>query len=541
MIEYRKITADVAIIGGGLTGTIAAFELAKAGLKVTVVRDGRGASPHVAGFNVAGAEKGDSIGVFVEDTKESAQGQADPALVDILCNGSAELPEYLKIVGFAFDTDENGTLKARKSLGSSYARVVGKGNSSGAEILSIIDKDLRQRENVSILEKARALRLLQKNSHITGALVYEKQTDSFAVIEAPRVLLASGGYAGIFPFTSNSRDISGDTVAMALLAGAHATDLEFVQFEPSCAVWPESIRGKGMITTLFYEGATLKNALGERFMLAASPRGEQVNKDVLAKAIAKELREGRETPHGGVWFDASGVDSERMLSAYAPFVERYRNVGIDLLTQPVEVANAAHTSLGGVKVNSRCETEISGLYAAGEALGNLHGANRIGGSAGTETLVFSRYVAAAIQSETDSRATAVSDEDVKSLLSDGKEPPLCAERAEQIRAQAAELIGKHLGVEREEKGLSFAASELERLYGEVRESSLGAENKGLFEKLSLENLLLTALALARSALLRDNSVGCHLRIDEKTPADTIYRTDARVVGNTVCVSKIYKE
>ena len=541
MVKYRKITTDIVIIGGGLTGTVAAFELAKAGMKVTVIRDGRGASPHVAGFNVAGVEDGDNISIFAEDTKESANGQSDPALVDILCTGSAELPEYLKTIGFAFDTDSEGTLKARKSLGSSFARVVGKGNSSGAEILSIIDRDLKQRKNVSILDKARALRLFQKNGHIAGVLIYEKQSDSFAVIEAPRVLLASGGYAGIFPFTSNSRDISGDTVAMALLAGAHATDLEFVQFEPSCAVWPESIRGKGMITTLFYEGAVLTNSQGERFMLSQSPRGEQVNKDVLAKAIAKELREGRETPHGGVWFDASGVNSERMLSAYAPFVERYRNVGIDLLSQPVEVANAAHTSLGGVKVNSRCETNISGLYAAGEALGNLHGANRIGGSAGTETLVFSRCVAAAIQSETNCSAPNVSEEDIKSLLSSGTEPQLSSERAEQIRAQAAEILGKHLGVEREEKGLSFAVSELERLYFEVRESSFGAESKGLFEKLSLENLLITAFALAKSALLRDNSVGCHLRIDGKTPTDAIYRTDARVVGNTVCVSKIYKE
>ena len=541
MVEYRKITTDVAIIGGGLTGTVTAFELAKAGMKVTVIRDGRGASPHVAGFNVAGVEGKDNVSIFAEDTKESAQGQADHALVDILCNGSVELPEYLKTIGFAFDTDEEGTLRARKSLGSSFARVVGKGNSSGAEILSIIDRDLKQRKNVSILEKARALRLFRKNGHITGVLIYEKQSDSFAVIEAPRVLLASGGYAGIFPFTSNSRDISGDTVAMALLAGAHATDLEFVQFEPSCAVWPESIRGKGMITTLFYEGAVLTNSQGERFMFSHSPRGEQVNKDVLAKAIAKELREGKGTPHGGVWFDASGVDSERMLSAYAPFVERYRNVGIDLLSQPVEVANAAHTSLGGIKVNSRCETNISGLYAAGEALGNLHGANRIGGSAGTETLVFSRYVAAAIQSETDRGVSAVSEEDIKNLLSNGIEPQLSSERAEQIRTQAAEILGKHLGVEREEKGLSFAVSELERLYGEVSASSFGAKSKDLFEKLSLENLLITAFALAKSALLRDNSVGCHLRIDGKAPTYAIYRTDARVVGNTVCVSKIYKE
>ena len=276
MTGYTKIKTQVAVIGGGLTGSVAAFELAKAGVDVTVVRDGRGASPHVAGFNVAGAESGDSTEIFIKDTHESATGLADAELVDILCNGSTALPKYLEALGFAFDTHEDGTLKARKSLGSSFARVVGKGNSSGAQILSLIDAELRQRENIKTIEGARAVRLFCQDGQVSGVLVYERATDSLTVIESPCVLLASGGYAGIFPFTSNTRDISGDTVAMALFAGAHATDMEFVQFEPSCAVWPESIRGKGMITTLFYEGATMTNALGERFMLKHSPDGERV-------------------------------------------------------------------------------------------------------------------------------------------------------------------------------------------------------------------------------------------------------------------------
>ena len=540
MIEYNKIKTNVAIIGGGLTGTIAAMEIAKSGMSVTVIRDGRGASPHVAGFNVAGVEGKDSIDIFVKDSLKSANGQADIELVKLLCNGSAEIPEYLKAIGFMFDTDDTGALKARKSLGSSFARVVGKGNSSGADILSIIDKNLKQCDNVKILERSRALRLFEENGHVTGVLIYEKSSNCFTVIESPCVLLASGGYAGIFPFTSNPKDISGDTVAMVLFAGAHVTDMEFVQFEPSCAVWPESIRGKGMITTLFYEGAVLTNALGERFMLQHSSNAERVNKDVLAKAIARELRNGRGTEHGGVWFDASGVDDKRLLSAYAPFVERYRNVGIDILSQPVEVANAAHTSLGGVKVNSHCETDVLGLYAAGEAIGNLHGANRIGGSAGTEALVFSRYAAKAILNRKEHFCPAVTEKEVEKILLQNSDNLLSAECVEEMTAKTKEILERYLGVEREGEGLSFAVAELEQLFIKANNSSFGSTKKELFKKLSLQNLLITALALAKSALLRDDSVGSHLRIDKEALPQKKYRTDASFVDNTISVSKIYQ-
>ncbi len=536
-MEYKKLKTDVVIIGAGLTGTIAAFELAKSGINITMIMDGRGASPHVAGFNVAGAENGDNAEIFIEDSIKSANGQADLELIKLLCEGSTKLTEFLKDIGFSFDTSEDGTLKARKSLGSSFSRVVGRGNSSGADILSILDKDLKERDNVTILKNARAVRLFEKNSQITGVLVFEKECEEFTVIEAPKVLLASGGYAGIFPFTSNSKDISGDTIAMALLAGAHVTDLEFVQFEPSCAVYPESIRGKGMITTLFYEGATLTNSLGERFMFKYSDDGEKVNKDVLARAIAKEIREGRVSEHGGVYFDCRGVESERMISAYAPFVKRYENVGIDLLSEPVEVANAAHTSLGGVKVNSDCESDVSGLYAAGEALGNLHGANRIGGSAGTETLVFSRHVAKVIKNSAKSNEYAVTDENVAKVISSSGEKVISYERVKEIKNDVAKTLNAHLGVEREEKGLTSTVKKFELLYCEVVNSIIGNSSKDVFEKISLENLLITALALAKSALSRDNSVGCHLRIDYTTPPDNIYRTDVCLVNDSVYVTK----
>ena len=273
-------------------------------------------------------------------------------------------------------------------------------------------------------------------------------------------------------------------------------------------------------------------------MFKHSPDGERVNKDVLARAIARELKEGRATEHGGVWFDTRGVDRERMLSAYAPFVNRYKNVGIDLFSEPVEVANAAHTSLGGVKVNSKCETDIAGLYAAGEAIGNLHGANRIGGSAGTETLVFGRHAAESIKENGKSSAVSVKEEDIGKLFS-RPGAPIEDNRLKQMRAEAKDLLGQYLGVEREEEGLKTAIKTLEELYKEVCSSSYGEQNATVFEQMSLENLLITALALAKSALLRDDSIGSHLRTDHTSPSENVYRTDVQIIGDEISVTKIH--
>lgn len=526
---------DVVIIGGGMAGTISAFEIAKAGYRVVLLRDGWGASPHIAGFNLPGAEAGDSAACFLEDTLKSACGQADPVLAKILCEEAAGLDDYLKEIGFCLDTDESGNIKVRKSLGSSYARVVGKKNSTGADILAIVDALLRKKENVTVLNHTRALRLLANDGCVTGVLAYDKKREAFFTLHAPCVLMACGGYAGIYPFSSNTKDMAGDSVAMALLAGARAIDMEFVQFEPSGAVWPESIRGKGLITTLFYDGAIMTNALGERFMLRYSPEAERVNKDVLARCIAVELREGRGTARGGVYFDSRGVDPQKMHEIYGHFVKRYQNVGIDLLKEPVEVANAAHTSLGGIRVDENCQTNLKGLYAVGEAMGGLHGANRLGGSAGTETLVFSRRAARAICGVL---KTASCREDVE----EGPPPRLTRElspaRIEEIKRQMAFLLDRDAGVCREETGLRAAAEQLEQLYEEVRNASFGKDDRALFEKYSLENNLVTAVALVKSALLRDDSVGCHWRLDREAPPAVRYRTEALIKENRICVQKV---
>ena len=517
----RKETCDCLIIGGGLTAHIACLELAKKGHQVIMLRTGAGASPGISGFNIPLAEPADSVGAYIADTVVSGRNQGDPALVEALCKDSVELIAYLEELGFRFDYTGDGRLKFRKSLGSSFGRVVGKGNSSGASIMAVVHKRLKEYDNVVILENTRALRLIKEDAAVCGAYLYDLKKKEFVTARSKAVLMASGGFCGIFPFTSNPEDSSGDGAAMALLAGARLTDLEFIQFEPSSAVYPEAIRGKGMITTLFYEGAVMTNGLGERFMLNYSDQAERVNKDVLSKCIAREILEGRGSPHGGIYFDATGVDRERMHDYYQPFIDRYSAVGIDLLEEPVELGNAAHTALGGILIDETCRTDVEGLFAAGEAAGHLHGANRVGGSAGTETLVFGRRAADAMSAYIDGKARPA---EGAVAFHRGK-VKLREEEVFDIREKMRELLGQNLGVFREEKSLEETCAVLRSFYETVRNAPFGEDNEGNYRLLRLENDLLAALALSMSARERKNSCGCHQRLDYPEDPGSSFRTE----------------
>jgi len=526
--------SDVIVIGGGLTGHIAAYELCKAGKKVSMLMCGHGASPRVSGFNIPCVEKEDSVEKFIEDTVVSGRNQADEELVKILCEGTTKLESYLKDIGFEFDYLEDGSLKARKSLGSSYARVVGHGNGSGGQILNIIKHKLAEMENFTLYENTRALRLIKDDEKVQGAYCYQIKEQKLIKLYAKAVLLCGGGFAGIFPFTSNTRDISGDAAAMALQVGCPLVDMEFVQFEPSSAVWPLEIRGKGMITTLFYEGAIMTNGKGERFMLKYGPQAECVNKDVLAQCIEKEILAGNATEHGGVYFDASGVDTARLHDAYQPFIDRYDAVGIDLTKEPVELANAAHTSLGGVKIDNACHSNLKGLYVAGESAGHVHGANRIGGSAGSETMVFGKVASESILNELDNLDV----KEIKFNIEFGNEKTLTSEELDAIKNRYKDILQKSVSVYRNEKQLTQGYNELVDLYAKVKESSISDKAENIYKKLSLENDLLVAQCWVLAAKSRKDSCGCHQRSDYENGPKTNYYTEIMMLNNTISVKNI---
>ena len=514
----------VFIVGKGLTGLLAAWQLLEqaknAGLEIEIVSDGSGASPYVHGFNVP-LHPNDTVDIFKEDTMEGGYGLSNPKLVKALCEDSEEMPKLLESLS-VFLEKKDGEYKLLKPLGSTWPRVTGSGNHTGAEIMSRLQNLLKARKEVRFTSLARVLRLDVQDGKVQGIVLWNKEKEQFEYRQADVVLLACGGFCGIYPFSTNTSDSGGDGIAMAYEAGATLTDMEFIQFEPSVALYPEGVRGKSVITTMFYEGAVLRNGNMERFMKRSGDNGvgECVGKDVLAKAIYKEMQEGTPTEHGGVYFDATGVDSRKLTESYDSYVERYKNVGVDISKEPFEIAPGAHTALGGVMIGEYCETNIKGLYAAGEVIGGLHGANRVGGNAGLETLVFGKRAAEGIlkflpdtgreKEISDSGPANKCETEMLQMLLKEEQTPIKAEELQGIRKTMETLLQDNLFVVRSGADLQKSISVLEELKTYIKAHSC-KENP--FEKIRLENDLICASLLAQAALVRTESVGCHVRKD----------------------------
>ncbi|MBE6975967.1 MAG: FAD-dependent oxidoreductase [Ruminococcaceae bacterium] len=489
---------DILIIGGGLTGIAAAYEIIKnSDLEVTLLQCGGGASPYIHGFCLPVGED-DSEELFYNDSMASGYQQSRPALVKRLCHDSLELPEYFRELGLEIDRNENG-YQLIKSLGSSVARIAGIHNNTGPAMLSTLRKKLNASPNYREYRNFRALELIKTDDRVTGAYCYDKDADSFCAIGAKLTILATGGFGKLFPESTNSPDIGGDGCAMAYLAGAKMTDMEFIQFEPSAAVWPPELVGKSIITTMFYEGAVLRGSSGQRFMDRYSPDGECVSKDLLAKGICDEIRRNGATPHGGVWFDATAVPQALWEGVYKPYRSRYLNHGIDMTKEPVEIAPAAHTTCGGALIDENCRTGIPGLLACGEVTGGLHGANRLGGNAGLETMVFGRIAGQTALRNFDPSALPCRAEETQNRASDVDISNL----AQSLQT----LLRNHLGVIRTEAELSRGIAEIDKLLEQL------GDHRGCYEKHRLYNDLLTARIAFVSALARKESIGCHCRED----------------------------
>ena len=564
----QTVTTDCLIIGGGLAGRMAAREASRAGLRVTMLSDGPGASPWVHGINIP-VHPEDSVESFLSDTIASGQGVSDPALADALCRDAPDILTELEGMGLRFNRDGQG-YQFLRPLGASHPRVMSVGNDTGVAILKTLKAELEAK--LDERPGLRAVRLLTAKGCVTGALCFDRRSDTWLAVRAAATVLACGGFCGIYPFTTNKRDSGGDGVAMAFSAGAALCDLEMIQFEPSGAVWPETLRGTSMITTMFFEGAVLRNRDGERFMLRYGPEGERVNKDLLARRIAAEIQGGKGTTHGGVYFDATALGRERLEELYPSYVARYRAAGIDLAGEWIELAPCAHTSLGGVRVDAQCASTVEGLFACGEAMGGLHGANRIGGSAGLETLVFGRraglaaaaYIRRSSADEETGRMdcgrsivdTSVSlpdrtdfpfpdsgmvspagngnvssDSAVKpSVAMDPLQTPpspesLAAEFSNALgvlRAEMQTALDRNANVLRNRDGL---VSALRTFRGDwetlLRLRPSGPEET--FHWYRMHNDLAAASLLCTAALVREDSVGCHCRTDAQEAPIHPYR------------------
>ena len=398
---------DVLVIGGGLAGWRAAEAAVEAGATVALVANGAGNSPDIHALNVP-VGPGDSVGLFIEDTLRSGRGACDPALVETLCRESVALAGE-----FPWDRNPDGSFAMLQPLGCSVPRCVSIGHHIGAWALAALRRKLSGKVTV-MRGRVTSLRAEGGVFHAEIAEFHSSPVPRYSSPVAKTVVLATGGWCGKYDFSDNPPELRGDGIEMAQSLGAAVRDMDAVQYEPTVALDPAAVRGIPVITTMLHEGATFRNALGEEFL-----PDKHANKDAISRAIFAEIKAGRgvaapssgdsgaEPPSVcGVFFDATGVPAEVLATRYADTVRRYAAAGVDISREPMLVAPAPHTSLGGVVIDARCRvlkpngTPIPGLFAAGEVTGGVHGLNRIGGNAGTEVLVFGRIAGreASIQS-----------------------------------------------------------------------------------------------------------------------------------------------
>lgn len=505
----KIISADALVIGGGVTARRAAKIIADK-YSVILVSDGSGASPYIHGLNVPLLEI-DSTELFYADTMESGKWQNDPELAKLLTDGSEAVARE-----FADDFDRNpdGSYDLLKPLGSSVPRVAGIGGRTGALALA----ELSREKTYTEFSRTRALSLIKNGDSVIGAMLYDKASKRHFPVYARAVLVATGGFGGIFRFSTNSADIGGDGVGMAYDAGASLVDMEFIQYEPTVAVSPEKLVGRSIITTMLFEGAVMRNSHGQRFM------DEKVGKDALSLGIYKEILNGGATKNGGVFYDMTGVDEELLTGKYKDYFKRYEMHGIDIRREAVEIAPAPHTTMGGIKIDRECKSSVDGLFAAGEAAGGVHGANRLGGNAGLEVFVFGDAAGRSIcdylsNKSTDSTSTTACES------FDDEPVDLVNEREELLS-----ILDDSMGVIKCEDSLAKAAVRAKSLLDRV------SVYPHSYEALRLKNDTQAALIAINAAMERKSSVGSHYRDDAATETEK-YRIEIKKNGECMDIRR----
>ncbi len=365
---------DVLVIGGGLAGWRAAQAAVRAGCAVRLVANGAGNSPHIHALNCP-VRTDDSVGLFVADTMRSGRGANDRALVETLCRGAVGLKDE-----FPFDRAPDGSYLCLHTLGATVPRCVSIDHAIGAYALRVIRRELAGR--VEVVEgRVTAIGKPCGGAAESFVVRFVGRGGGGETLSAKAIVLATGGWCGKYDFSTNPPYLRGDGIALAQRLGAAVRDMDAVQHEPTVRVEGER-RGVPVITTLLFKGATLRNAGGEEFLSDL-----HLNKDEMSRAILSELKR---TGEKGVWYDLTDVPETAL-----------RECRMDPAVRRILVAPAPHTSLGGLCIDARCRVldaagePIAGLFAAGEVTGGLHGLNRLGGNAGTETLVFGRIAGAA--------------------------------------------------------------------------------------------------------------------------------------------------
>jgi len=568
MSEYQTFDHDVLVIGAGGAGLRAAIAASAAGAKVGLVCKSLLGKAHtvMAEGGVAAAlanvDDRDSWKVHFADTMRGGQYVNNYRMAELHAKEAPDRVRELEAWGALFDRTPDGRILQRNFGGHKYPRLAHVGDRTGLEMIRTL-QDHSIHQGIDVHMECTVLRLFTDGGRVAGALGYDRERGRFRLFRSKALVLATGGIGRAYSITSNSWEYTGDGQALAYQAGAALQDMEFVQFHPTGMIWPPSVRGILVTEGVRGEGGVLLNRQGKRFMFDDIPENyrsqtaeseeegwrytqgdknarrppELLTRDHVARSILREVREGRGSPHGGVFLDISWIrkrlpDAPKHIIKKLPSMyHQFKQLAdIDITTTPMEVGPTTHYIMGGIRVDGDSQSStLPGLFAAGECAAGLHGANRLGGNSLSDLLVFGKRAgefAAAFARQ--HQAGAIDDAEVDDAMRSALAP---FERGVitngggpyQVQQELQTMMQALVGIVRTEAEMQRALAGIARLKEQAERVGVSGNreyNPGWHTGLDLANLLIVSEAITRAAIERRESRGGHFRDDypEKDPA-----------------------
>ncbi|MXQ76897.1 fumarate reductase/succinate dehydrogenase flavoprotein subunit [Rhodococcus rhodochrous] len=571
MVDVERHKVDVVVIGAGGAGLRAVIEARQRGFSVAVVCKSLFGKAHTVmaeggcAAAMGNANPRDSWQVHFQDTMRGGKFLNNWRMAELHAREAPDRVWELETYGALFDRTPDGRISQRNFGGHTYPRLAHVGDRTGLELIRTMQQkivSLQQEDHaqhgdyearVRVFAECTITELLKDaEGRIAGAFGYWRETGRFVLFEAPAVVIATGGIGKSWKVTSNSWEYTGDGHALALRAGATLINMEFVQFHPTGMIWPPSVKGILVTEGVRGDGGVLKNSEGERFMFSYIPpvfKGQYAEteeeadrwyedqennrrtpdllpRDEVARAINSEVKEGRGTPHGGVFLDiASRMPASEIMRRLPSMHHQFKELAdVDITAEAMEVGPTCHYVMGGIEVDPDTgAAAVPGLFAAGECSGGMHGSNRLGGNSLSDLLVFGRRAglgaADYVQGLTSRPTVAETDIDTAARAALSPFDPADADRAENpytLHTDLQQVMQDLVGIIRRADEIERALRELDTLRTRIRNVAVEGHrqfNPGWHLALDLRNMLLVCECVARAALQRTESRGGHTRDD----------------------------
>ena len=573
MPDYETFEHDVFVIGAGGAGLRAAIEASAAGVRVGLVCKSLLGKAHTVmaeggiAAALANVDERDNWKVHFADTMRGGQYVNQWRMAELHAKEAPDRVRELEAWGAVFDRTKDGRILQRHFGGHKYPRLAHVGDRTGLEMIRTL-QDHGVHQGIDVHMEHTILSLLKDGDRVVGAFGYERERGRFKIFRAKTIVLATGGIGRAYKITSNSWEYTGDGHALAYDAGAELIDMEFIQFHPTGMVWPPSVMGILVTEGVRGEGGILTNNLGRRFMFDEIPENYQhqtadneeegwrycqghkdarrppelLTRDHVSRCIVREIKEGRGSPHAGVFLDISWIKqkipnaAERIKRKLPSMYHQFKQLAdIDITEQPMEVGPTTHYIMGGVRVDPDTQmTRLPGLFAAGECAAGINGANRLGGNSLSDLLVFGKRAGEfAAKFAKENQHGSIEREKIDAVVREALAP---FERSDPenpyaIQKDLQETMQDLVGIVRNETEMREALERIDKFRSRAAKAAVTGNreyNPGWHTAIDLKNLLTVSEAITRAALERKESRGAQFRDDYSNKDDAFGKVNTIV-------------